>query len=63
MDKLLTPFGEIRILIDSKPVSYDAQEGRKLESGCPNVLGRYHIAVHFIHILINASNFCLLFGL
>ena len=48
MDKLLTPFGEIRILIDSKPVSYDAQEGRKMENGCPNVLGRYHIAVRFI---------------
>ena len=48
MDKLLTPFGEIRILIDSKPVPYEAQEGRKLESICPNVLGRYQITVHFI---------------
>ena len=48
MDKLLTPFGEIKILIDSESVPYDAQEGRKLENGCPNVLGRYHIAVRFI---------------
>lgn len=48
MDKLLTPFGEIKILIDSKPVPYDAREGRKLENGCPNVLGRYQIVVHFI---------------
>lgn len=48
MDKLLTPFGKIKILIDSKPVPYDAQKGRKLENGCPNVLGRYHIVVRFI---------------
>ena len=48
MKKLLTPFGEIKILIDSKPLPYDAQEGRKLDCGCPHVLGRYHIAVRFI---------------
>ena len=48
MDNLLTPFGEIKILIDSKPVPYVAKEGRKLESGCPNVLGRYQIEVRFI---------------
>ena len=37
-----------KILIDSRPVPYDAQEGRNLENGCPHVLGRYQIKVHFI---------------
>lgn len=45
---LLTPFGEIRILIDEKSVPYIAQEGRKLEGLCPRVLGRYQIDVRFI---------------
>ena len=48
MEKLLTPFGEINILIDSKPVPYDAKEGRKPENGCPHVLGRYQIPVSFV---------------
>ena len=48
MGNLLTPFGEIRILIDSEPVPYEALEGRKPGHGCPHVLGRYRIAVHFI---------------
>ena len=45
---LLTPFGEIRILIDEKSVPFIAQEGRKLEGLCPHVLGRYQITVPFI---------------
>lgn len=45
---LLTPFGEIRILIDEKPVPFIAQEGRKLEGLCSCVLGRYQIVVRFI---------------
>lgn len=48
MGNLLTPFGEIRILIDSEPVPYEAKEGRIPGHGCPHVLGRYQIAVHFI---------------
>ncbi|MDY5730896.1 MAG: hypothetical protein SPL05_05065 [Eubacteriales bacterium] len=48
MKKLSTPFGEIKILIDGKPVSYFAQEGRKLDVLCPHVLGRYQIVVPFI---------------
>ncbi len=47
MGRLITPFGEIKILIDGKPVSYFAQEGRKLDVLCPHVLGRYQIAVRF----------------
>ena len=45
---LLTPFGEIRILIDEKSVPFIAKEGRKLDNLCPHVLGRYQITVPFI---------------
>ena len=45
---LLTPFGEIRILIDEKSVPFIAKEGRKLDNICPHVLGRYQITVPFI---------------
>ena len=48
MEKLLTPFGEIKILIDGKSVPYSAQEGRKLDALCPHVLGRYQIAAQCI---------------
>ena len=48
MKKLITPFGEIKILIDGQEVAYSAQEGRKLEVLCPHVLGRYQITVRFI---------------
>lgn len=48
MEKLSTPFGEIKILIDGKSVPYFAQEGRKPDVLCPHVLGRYQIAVQFI---------------
>lgn len=44
---LLTPFGEIKILVDGKPIPYVAQRGRNLEGMCPHVLGRYQIAIHF----------------
>ena len=47
MEKLITPFGEIEILIDGKATDYTAEEGRKLDVLCPHVLGRYQIAVHF----------------
>jgi len=45
---LLTPFGEIRILIDEKSVPFIAKEGRKLDNLCPRVLGRCQITVPFI---------------
>lgn len=48
MEKLSTPFGEIKILIDGKSVPYSAQEGRKPDVLCSHVLGRYQIAVQFI---------------
>ena len=47
MEKLITPFGEIKILIDGIPVSYVAQKGRKLDV-CPHLLGRYQITVDFV---------------
>ena len=48
MEKILTPFGEIKILIDGQPVPYFAQEGRKQDILCPHILGRYQITVTFI---------------
>ena len=48
MSSLITPFGEIKILIDGKQIPYSAMEGRKLDVLCPNVLGRYQIAITFI---------------
>ncbi len=48
MDKLITPFGEIKILIDAKPIPYFAQEGGKTDALYPHILGRYRIAVHFV---------------
>lgn len=45
MEKLIAPFGEIKILIDNRPISYFAQERRKVDDLCPHVLGRYHINV------------------
>ena len=48
MEKLLTPFGEIKILIDGNPVPYVAQEVRKHDVLCPHVLGRYRIVVGFV---------------
>ncbi len=48
MENLITPFGKIKILIDGKATSYNAEEGRKLDVLCPHVLGRYQITVPFI---------------
>ena len=48
MEKLLTPFGEIKILIDGQPIPYLAQKGRKLDGLCPHTLGRYQITVQLI---------------
>lgn len=48
MGKLITPFGEIDIMIDGQPVSYTAREGSKIKELCSDVLGRFQIAVHYI---------------
>ena len=48
MEKLITPFGVITILLDGDPIPYTAQEGRRLDALCPHVLGRYQIAVSFV---------------
>ena len=48
MESLLTPFGEIKILIDGKEVPYLAQKGGNLDGLCQHVLGRYQITVSFI---------------
>ena len=45
VEKLLTPFCEIQILIDGEPVPYFPQERRKLDNLCPHVLRRYQISV------------------
>ena len=47
MESLLTPFGEIKILIDGKEVPYLAQKGGNLDGLCQHVLGRYQITVSF----------------
>ncbi len=48
MEKLITPFGEIKILIDGTSVPYLVKEGSKLEALCLHLLGRYQITVHFM---------------
>lgn len=48
METLITPFGDIKVLIDGQPVPYFSQAGRKLDVLCPHVLGRYQIPVKFI---------------
>ena len=32
MEKLITPFGKIDIMIDGQPVPYTAREGKKIKS-------------------------------
>ena len=34
MGKLITPFGEIDIIIDGQSVSYTAREGKKIKELC-----------------------------
>lgn len=47
MNCLVTPLGEIEILVDGEKILYNAQEGSKLERLCPDVLGRYHIEIQY----------------
>lgn len=48
MGKLVTPFGEISILIDGREVPYTALKGKGIEDLCPDVLGRFQIEVEFV---------------
>ena len=48
MGKLITPFGEIKILVDGQASPYLAREGSKPDHLCPHVLGRYQISVSFV---------------
>ncbi len=45
MQKLITPFGDIEIKIDGQLIDYDAKEGKKIETLCPDVIGRYQIRI------------------
>ena len=48
MESLITPFGEIKILLDGKQIPYSVQKGKNIESLCPHLLGRYQITVNFV---------------
>ncbi len=48
MGRLVTPFGEIDILVDGQRKPYTVQEGSKNNHLCPDVLGRFQITVQFI---------------
>ena len=47
-DKLMTPFGEIKILIDGVSVPYQADEGRTTKEYCADLLGRYQITIQYV---------------
>lgn len=48
MEKLKTPFGEIDILIDGKPITYNAQKGANNIILCPDVQNRFQIVVIYV---------------
>lgn len=48
MNTLITPLGEIDILIDGKKITYLAKEGRKTDKQFPDLLARYQIEIEFI---------------
>ncbi len=47
MEYLQTPFGKVKILIDDIEISYNAIQKQSDEKVCPDVVGRYHIAIDF----------------
>ncbi len=47
-EKLATPFGEIAILLDGRPIPYCAHKGEKFDILCPDVLGRFQITIQII---------------
>ena len=48
VEKLVTPFGEIDILIDGRKVPYVAREGKRIECLCPDVSGRFQITIEYV---------------
>ncbi len=47
-DKIITPMGEIKILIDDVETQYVPIKGAPIENLCPDVIGRYQIEIHFL---------------
>ena len=47
-NKIITPMGEVTILIDEVETQYVPLEGVPIENLCPDILGRYQIEIHFI---------------
>ena len=47
-DKIITPMGDITILIDDVATRYVPLKGASIEILCPDVLGRYQIEIRFI---------------
>ena len=47
-DKLKTPFGEIKILIDGAAFPYHADKGKITKEFCSDLLGRYQITIKFV---------------
>ena len=45
---LITPFGEIKILVDKNEVPYSVQKGAINDKLYPNLLGRYQISITFV---------------
>lgn len=48
MEKLATPFGDIDVLIDEKPIPYTVQKGSANDVVWPNIRHRYQIVILFI---------------
>lgn len=47
-NKIITPMGEITILIDDVETQYMSLKGAPIENLCPDVLGRYQIEIHLL---------------
>ena len=47
-DKLITPFGEIKILIDGVSIPYHADKEEIIKEICPDLLGRYQITIKYV---------------
>ena len=47
MNRVQTPFGEIKVMIDGIEYPYSVKEVKPNEKYCPNVIGRYHIVVDY----------------
>ncbi len=47
-DKIITPMGEIKILIDDVETQYAPLKGAPIENLCPDVIGRYQIEIQFL---------------